>query len=363
MAEEKQETVVVFEVPEGYRAEQRLDVYLTEHLANATRSKVQRGVKAGDVSVNGAVQTKVSTPVTASDRIECRLHRPPPIEARPEAIPLDVVYEDEALLVVDKPAGLVVHPAYGNRTGTLVNALLHHVGGGSLSFEGDDEEGEDEEGGEDEAIGLSTATAAPRFEGDVTVRPGIVHRLDKGTSGLLVVAKTDTAHAALARQFMDRTIRRRYLALVWGMPADAGTVETWLGRDPRDRRKMAVVKEAQGKHAITHFETVEAMRHTALVRFRLETGRTHQIRVHARHLGHPILGDAGYDGNTVRSGPDTGKRRAFFRNLFEAMPRQALHAATLGFAHPVTGEAVHFEAPLPADMQHVLDRLRAVEGA
>ncbi len=354
--EEKQETLVVVEVPEGYRAGQRLDVYLTEHLANATRSKVQRGIKAGDVAVNGAVQTKVSTPVTGGDRIECRLQRPPPIEARPEAIPLDVVYEDDVLLVVNKPAGLVVHPAYGNRTGTLVNALLHHVGGESLSFEEEDEE-------DDEDIGLSTATAAPRFDGDVTVRPGIVHRLDKGTSGLLVVAKTDAAHAALARQFMERTIRRRYLALVWGLPAERGTVETWLGRDPRDRRRMAVVPEGRGKHALTHFERVEAMRDTALVRFRLETGRTHQIRVHARHLGHPILGDPVYDGQAVRSGPDTGTRRAFFRNLFEAMPRQALHAATLGFRHPTTGEAVDFEAPLPADMQHVLDRLRAVEGA
>jgi 23S rRNA pseudouridine1911/1915/1917 synthase len=356
-APDTQETVVTFDVPEGYHAEQRLDVYLAERLANASRSKVQRGIKAGTVTINGAVQTKGSTPVVAGDRIVCRIPKPPPIEARPEPIPLDIVYEDDVLLVVDKPAGMVVHPAYKNRTGTLVNALLHHVGGGTLSFEGDDEESEDE------ALGLSTATAAPRFEGDVTVRPGIVHRLDKDTTGLMVVAKTDAAHAHLAQQFMDRTIHRRYLALVWGNPdPPAGTIETQLGRDSKDRRRMAVVPGDRGKRAVTHFETVEPMQFTALVRFRLETGRTHQIRVHARHLGHPVLGDPTYDGTALRYGPDTKARRAFFRNLFEVMPRQALHAATLGFVHPATGEEVRFEADLPDDMRHVLGRLRQVEG-
>ena len=177
------------------------------------------------------------------------------------------------------------------------------------------------------------------------------------------MAKHDAAHAHLAQQFMDRTIRRRYLALVWGVPEANGTVETDLGRDPRDRRKMAVVGEGKdGKHAITHWTLVEPFQYTSLVRFRLETGRTHQIRVHARHFGHPILGDLTYDGTAIRYGPDAGTRRAFFRNLFKAMPRQALHAATLGFVHPTTGEAMDFEAPIPPDMQHVLDRLRAVEG-
>jgi 23S rRNA pseudouridine1911/1915/1917 synthase len=355
---EPQETVVTFDVPAGYQAEQRLDIYLADKLANASRSKVQRGIKAGTVTVNGEVQTKVSTPVVAGDHIVCRIPKPPPIEARPEPIPLDIVYEDDVLLVVNKPADMVVHPAYKNRTGTLVNALLHHVGGGTLSFEEEEEEPEEED------VGLSTATAAPRFEGDVTVRPGIVHRLDKDTTGLMVVAKTDAAHAHLAQQFMDRTIQRRYLALVWGVPGPPeGTVETRLGRDARDRRRMAVVGEGRGKHAVTHYETVEPMQYTALVRFRLETGRTHQIRVHARHLGHPVLGDPTYDGTNIRYGPDTKARRAFFRNLFDAMPRQALHAATLGFVHPTTGEDVHLEAPLPGDMQHVLDRLRQVEGS
>jgi 23S rRNA pseudouridine1911/1915/1917 synthase len=365
-SEEPQETLVAYDVPSGYQAEQRLDVYLADKLANVSRSKVQRGIKSGLVTINGTVQTKASTPVVAGDHIECRLPKPPPIEARPEPIPLDVVYEDDALLVVNKQADLVVHPAYKNRTGTLVNALLYHVGGGTLSFEEEEEEPEDEDPDPEsgQALGLSTATAAPRFEGDVTVRPGIVHRLDKDTTGLMVVAKTDAAHAHLAQQFMDRTIHRRYLAVVWGVPDPAaGPVETFLGRDTRDRRKMAVVPEERGKHAVTHYETVEAMQYTALVRVRLETGRTHQIRVHARHLGHPVLGDPTYDGQHVRYGPDTNKRRAFFRNLFGVMPRQALHAATLGFVHPVTGEEVRFEASLPDDMQHVLDQLRRVEGS
>jgi 23S rRNA pseudouridine1911/1915/1917 synthase len=351
------ETIVEIEVPAGYRAGERLDVYLADKLPNVTRSKVQKGVKAGLVIVNGEPQRKVSYAVQAGDRLQFRLQRPPPVEAQPESIPLNVVYEDDDLLVVNKSAGMVVHPAYGHRGGTLVNALLHHVGAGPVSFEDVEEEPEDED------VGLATAEAAPRFAGDVTVRPGIVHRLDKDTSGLLVVAKNDAAHAALAAQFMRRTIRRRYLALVWGVPEPpAGTVDTFLGRHPRDRKRMAVVAEERGKHAVTHYELVEPLNHTSLVAFRLETGRTHQIRVHARHIGHPILGDTTYDGDRVRYGPDTGSRRQFFSNLFSRMPRQALHAHTLGFKHPATGQAMDFEAPFPEDMAYVLDRLRSVEG-
>lgn len=355
-----EETILTLEVPPGYREALRIDRYLTRFMPNASRAKVQRGIREGRVSVNGAVVDKPSHAVQAGDVIVCRVLRPPPIEALPEDIPLDVVFEDESLIVLNKPAGLVVHPAYGNRTGTLVNALLHHVGAGPLRFEADEEE---EEGGADEDVGLSTVNAAPAAPGDVAVRPGIVHRLDKDTSGLLVVAKDDEAHRVLARQFFERTIRRRYLALVWGVPdPPAGRIEAPLGRDPRDRKKMAVVSPARGKHAVTHYETVEAHAHTALLAFRLETGRTHQIRVHARHIGHPILGDETYGGHTIRSGPSVGRRRAFFQNLFEAMPRQALHAHTLGFLHPRTGEALDFSAPLPDDMAHVLARLRTVEG-
>jgi 23S rRNA pseudouridine1911/1915/1917 synthase len=355
---DRQETTVHLEVPPGYRAGERLDVYLAEKLAVASRSKVQKSVKEGHVRVNDVVASRVSAPVQAGDRIEVRLMRPPPVKAEPEAIPLDIVYEDEALLVVNKPAGMVVHPAYGHGSGTLVNALLHHVGGSSLAFEDDGDEADDED------VGLSTVAASPRFEGDATIRPGIVHRLDKDTSGLLVVAKNDVVHARLAEQFMRRTIRRNYLAIVWGTPdPPAGSIETFLGRDPRDRKRVAVVAEERGKHALTHYETLEPLAHTSLVRFRLATGRTHQIRVHARQLGHPVLGDATYGGEALRYGPDTSNRRKFFRNLFERMPRQALHAHTLGFSHPTSGEAKDFEAPMPDDMTHVLERLRTIEGA
>ncbi len=351
-------TVVHLEVPDGYRACGRLDVYISEALPNLSRSKAQRLIKDGHVSVDGKAEQKVSTPVQAGRSIEVRLQRPPPVEAMPEDIPLSIVYEDEWLIVVDKPAGMVVHPAYGHRGGTLVNALLFHVGGAPVTI---DEAGEIDD--DDEDVGLSTATAAPRFEGDVTVRPGIVHRLDKDTSGLLVVAKNDMVHAQLAAQFMDRSIRRSYLAILWGVPdPPEGTVESFLGRDHRDRKRIAVVPEQKGKHAVTHYEVVEGFQHLSVVRFRLETGRTHQIRVHAKHIGRPVLGDRTYGGDSLRFGPDTAKRRQFFQNLFSQLPRQALHAQLLGFVHPVTKDELDFEAPIPEDMAAVISRLISVEG-
>lgn len=356
-ADAKVERIERLVVPEGYHEEARLDVYITRFLPNVSRNKVQQGIKAGDVTVDGRPVRKPSQPVQAGEVIEMRVMRPPPMEVTPEPIPLDIVYEDDALLVVNKAAGMVVHPAYGNRTGTLVHALLYHVGGGTFSLEEEDEP-------EDEDVGLSTVNAAPSQPGDLSIRPGIVHRLDKDTSGLLVVAKNDAAHTHLAKQFQARTIQRRYLALVWGVPdPPSGTIDTWLARDLRDRKRMAVVAERKGKHALTHYETAEAFRHTALLRFRLETGRTHQIRVHAEHINHPILGDATYSGTHIRYGPTGGSRKTFFKNLFDGMPRQALHAHTLGFRHPESGEILHFTADLPEDMQYVLDRLREVEGA
>jgi RluA family pseudouridine synthase len=265
------------------------------------------------------------------------------------------VYEDDALLVVNKPAGMVVHPAHGHRNGTLVNALLHHVDGQTVAREDDELDAED--------LGLSMVNALPERPGNPSIRPGIVHRLDKDTSGLLVVAKTDVAHRRLARQFKQHTTHRRYMAIVWGHPEPpSGTIEGAIGRDPHNRKRMAVVPDEKGKEAITHYEVVERHAHTALVRFQLETGRTHQIRVHASDVHHPLLGDPTYGGQSVRYGPQGGKRRRFFEHLFERMPRQALHAAELGFTHPMTNDPVQFTANLPADMQHVLDRLRAVEG-
>lgn len=352
---DKIETVLTLDVPPG-QAPVRLDVYLTDKTANATRTKVQKAIKDGRVEVNGRAVTRVSTPVQPGDAIVCRVMRPPPIEIVPEAIPLDVVHEDDALLVVNKPAGMVVHPAYGHRTGTLVNALLHHVGAGPLRADDIDD-------ADDDDVGLAVGSAGPRYDGDPTVRPGLVHRLDKDTTGLMVVAKTDAAAAHLGKQFAERTIRRRYLALLWGEPdPEAGRIETWLGRSPRDRREIAVRPEGEGKWAATTYETVEPLGTTALVRFRLETGRTHQIRVHAKHIGHPVFGDPTYGGDRIRYGAAEGSRKAFIGNLFKRLgPRQALHAHTLGFTHPTTGEAMDFEAALPDDMAWVVDRLRSVE--
>jgi 23S rRNA pseudouridine1911/1915/1917 synthase len=343
------------DVPPGYSEGERLDRFLTEKIAGASRSKVQAAIKEGRVSVNGEVADKTSIRVAPRDRIRCVVLRPPPVEAVAEDIPLDIVHEDEHLILVDKPAGMVVHPAHGNRTGTLVNALLHHVGAGSLAF---DEDEEDDDGPRVE--GLSLVNAAPQRPGEPTVRPGIVHRIDKDTSGLLVVAKDDVTHAHLARQFAAHTASRLYLAVAWGVPDPAeGTISAHVGRDPRDRKRMSVVREDQGKHAVSHYHTVETFAAgLALLQFRLETGRTHQIRVHAAHIGHPLLADATYGGDAPRAYLRTRGRQQQARNLVALAGRQMLHAATLGFVHPATGARVHFASDLPADMAAVLDKLR-----
>lgn len=358
-AEERTEQIVRLEVPSGYDEGTRLDRYLARFLPNVSRTKVQRGIKEGFVTVNKEVIDKPSYSVQAEDVIICKILRPPPIEARPEAIPLDIIYEDEDLIIVNKAAGMVVHPAYGNRTGTLVNALLYHVGSASIDVESDDDEELD-----DDDVGLSTVDAIPQVEGDPSIRPGIVHRLDKDTSGLLVVAKNDVAHRGLAKQFANRSIQRRYLAILWGTPdPPEGRIETEIGRDPRDRKRMAVVPPATGKVAATRYEVIEPFEYLSVCAFRLETGRTHQIRVHAQHMNHPVLGDETYGGRALRFGPASSNRKAFFKNLFERMDRQALHAETLGFVHPTTGEAVSFQVDPPEDMSFVIERLRTIEGA
>ena len=357
--EERIEMIVTLEVPSGYEEGIRLDRYLARFLPNVSRTKVQRGINEGCVRVNEGVVDKSSYRVQAHDVIICKILRPPPIEARPEAIPLDIVYEDDDLIIVNKEAGMVVHPAYGNRTGTLVNALLHHVGSDSIDVESDEEEEELD----DDDVGLSTVGAIPQAEGDPSIRPGIVHRLDKDTSGLLVVAKNDVAHRALAKQFAERTIRRRYLAILWGVPGSPeGRIETEIGRDPRDRKRMAVVPPGTGKIAATRYELIEPFGYLSVCAFRLETGRTHQIRVHAQHMNHPVLGDETYGGRALRYGPASSNRKAFFKNLLERMNRQALHAETLGFVHPGTGEEVSFQVDPPEDMRYAIERLRTVEG-
>ncbi len=311
--------ILHFDIPGGQK-KIRIDVYLTRQVENATRNKVQEAIRAGRVLVNGKA-VKPSQLLGPGDRVEVTLQRPPRLVAQPENIPIVVVYEDDQLLVVDKPAGMVTHPAYGNYTGTLVNALLYHTR--QLSQ-------------------LNTE-----------LRPGIVHRLDKDTSGLMVVAKNDAAHSFLARQFAKRTIDREYWAIVWGgFKQPNGIIEANLGRSKRDRKKVAVV--AEGKHAATEYRVIKKLGYLALVRLKLRTGRTHQIRVHLAHIGHPVFGDPTYGGRSETWGGLEGKKAQQAANLLKLIRRQALHAKTIGFVHPVTKSEMKFESELPSDMAEVL---------
>lgn len=305
------------------QSKERIDVFLTHQVQNATRSKVRRAIDEGLVLVNGA-RVKPSHPVSPGEVITITLPRPPRPEAKPEDIPLEIAYEDDQLIVVNKPAGMVTHPAYGNYTGTLVNALLHY----------------------------STTLSGVNTE----LRPGIVHRLDKDTSGLMVVAKNDAAHHALARQFSKRTIDREYWAIVWGkFKQKKGLIEASLGRSKKDRKKVTVTEE--GKHAATEYEVLEEFDFLSLVRIRLKTGRTHQIRAHLVHAGHPVFGDPTYGGRSNTWGGLEGKRTQHAANLLKLISRQALHAKTIGFVHPTTREFVKFDSELPEDMKAVLERL------
>ena len=351
------QTQIVLDVPTGYAAGERLDRYVTGFVLNATRAKVQRAIREGQVTVNGRKETKPSYTVSAGDEIVCTVMRPQPIRVDPEPIALDIVHEDDDVIVVNKPPGMVVHPAYGHRSGTLVNALLHHVGAPAIEADSDgdpDDHGEKSDADEEAIDGLSSMGSL-RSGPEGFVRPGIVHRLDKDTSGLLVVAKHDVAHQRIAKQFLEQTIHRRYVALVWGHPPDKGTIDAPIGRSTKDRRIMAVTR--RGKASRTHYVAIRRFAHCAELELRLETGRTHQIRVHLAHIGHRVLGDEAYGGREIRCGPDTRNRRAFFRNLFEDMPRQALHALQLEFVHPGSGELVHFESARPVDYSRAIERL------
>lgn len=320
-------TEYLLEVPEGQHTNIRLDKYITSFVQNATRNKVQKAIKDGMVMVNGRKE-KSSYIMQSGDKIEIILPKPPPQKAKPEKMDLDIVFEDDDLLVVNKPSDMVVHPAFGNWTGTLVNGLLYHTG-----------------------KNLSNADKE-------TLRPGIVHRLDKDTSGLLVVAKNEETHRKLALQFAKKAAERTYWAVVWGNPPENGTIEGNIGRSPRDRKVMTVRPEGVGKKAITHFKKIESFDHLALLEIQLETGRTHQIRVHMQHEGYFVFGDTTYGGDRVRYGPNTGSRKAMYNNLFAALERQALHAKTLGFVHPSTGKFVEFNSKLPNDFQFLLEKLR-----
>jgi 23S rRNA pseudouridine1911/1915/1917 synthase len=316
-------------IPLG-QTKERLDVYLTTHTENATRNKVQEAIKNGEVLVNSKT-AKPSYFILPGDLIEVNLLRPDPPEVKAENIPLEIVFEDEYLLVVNKPAGMVTHPAYKNYSGTLVNALMHHSEKLSQLHSDDDEEYE-------------------------IVRPGIVHRLDKDTSGLLVVAKDETSHQKLAKQFAAKTSEREYNAIVWGkLKQSSGLIDAPLGRSKSDRKKVAVI--ADGKHAVTEYEVIEQYDYLSFVKLHLQTGRTHQIRVHLAHIHHPVFGDETYGGREIVVGGIEGKKKAEVKNLLGMMNRQALHAKKLGFVHPMTKKMMRFESELPEDMKAVLKYL------
>jgi 23S rRNA pseudouridine1911/1915/1917 synthase len=308
----------------------RIDKYLQMHLQGVSRTKIQAATKAECVRVNGKA-AKANYRVKPMDEISILLPEPPhEFELLPEPLDINIVYEDNDVLVIEKQPGLVVHPGVGNWNGTLVNGLLYY------------------------------------FQG-TEAKPLLVHRIDKDTSGLLLVAKNEDAQAFLAKQFFEHSIERKYNALVWGdFAEDYGTIEGNLGRSPQDRKVMCVYpheegvpeEEQKGKHAVTHWKVLERFGYVTLVECVLETGRTHQIRAHMRHIGHPLFSDAAYGGDAIVKGTTFTKYRQFVDNCFAVCPRQALHARVLGFEHPTTRKHMHFESPLPEDMQQCIDRWR-----
>ena len=313
-----------FEVPKG-QAFLRIDKYLMGLIPNATRNKIQNAANSGNIFVNDEI-VKSNYKVKPFDMIKVMLSHPPfENHVLPENIPLNIVYEDEALLLVNKEPGLVVHPGHGNYTGTLVNALAFHF----------------------ENLPMNSSE-----------RPGLVHRIDKDTSGLLVIAKTEAAMTHLAKQFEAKTTEREYMALVWGNVAnDAGTIEGNLARHLKDRMQMAVFDDPEiGKPAITHYKVLKPMYYVSMIQCNLETGRTHQIRAHMKYIGHPLFNDETYGGNKIVKGTTFAKYAQFVENCFKIMPRQALHAKSLGFIHPSTKKYMQFESPLPAEFTQLVEK-------
>ena len=315
-----------FDVPKGQLL-LRIDKFLMNLIPNATRNKIQNAATAGDIYVND-VPVKSNYRVKPLDIVRIMLTHPP-FENRvdPENIPLDIVYEDDTLLLINKPANFVVHPGHGNYTGTLVNALAYHF----------------------DNLPMNSSE-----------RPGLVHRIDKDTTGLLVIAKTEAAMTHLAKQFEAKTSEREYVAMVWGtVKEDEGTIEGNIARHVKDRMQMSVFEDPTiGKHAVTHYKVLERFGYVTLVSCILETGRTHQIRVHMKHIGHPIFNDERYGGNLILKGTTFTKYKQFIDNCFKVLPRQALHAKTLGFIHPTTGEMMRFDTELPQDMQECIEKWR-----
>ena len=315
-----------FEVPKG-QASLRIDKYLMGLIQNATRNKIQIAATEGNIFVNDAM-VKSNYKVKANDVVRVMLTHPPyENHIIPENIPLDVVYEDDTLLLINKLSGMVVHPGHGNYTGTLVHALAYHF----------------------DNLPMNSSE-----------RPGLVHRIDKDTSGLLVIAKTEAAMTHLAKQFEAKTSEREYVALVWGnVVADKGTIEGNLARHLKDRMQMAVFADPEiGKPAVTHYKVLERFGYVTLISCQLETGRTHQIRAHLKHIGHPLFNDERYGGHLILKGTTFTKYKQFIDNCFKALPRQALHAKTLGFVHPTTGELMRFDTELPQDLQDCIEKWR-----
>ena len=315
-------------VADAHQAPLRLDKFLMDRLPNVSRNRVQSGIKEGFIKANDT-SVKPNYKVRPDDIITVSLPEPPrDSEVIPENIPLDIVFEDANLLVVNKAAGMVVHPAYQNWRSTLVNALTYHF------------------------------KNLPEMTGNEG-RPGLVHRIDKDTSGLLVIAKSEIAMMGLAKQFFDHSIERTYIALVWGEPDKEGTIEVNLGRSLKDRRITAPFPDGDfGRRAITHFKTLEELRYVSVIECKLETGRTHQIRAHMKFIGHPLFNDATYGGNQILKGTQFTKYKAFVHNCFKALPRQALHAKSLGFIHPVTKKELLFDSEIPDDIQEVIEKFR-----
>ena len=310
----------------------RIDKFLFMRLQNISRNRIQQAALAGAILVNEK-PVKSSYKVKPGDIVTIVLSYPPrEIELYPDNIPLNIVYEDEYLVVINKPAGMVVHPAYGNYRGTLVNAMIHHM--------------------------YPDLNGRP-IQSD-SIRPGLVHRIDKNTSGLIIVAKNEMVMTHLAKQFFDHTIKRLYKALVWGdVKTDNGTIIGNVGRSLKDRKVMDVFPDGSyGKSAITHYKVLERFNYVTLVECQLETGRTHQIRVHMKHIGHPLFNDETYGGDKILKGTVFTKYRQFVENCFILLPRQALHAYILGFVHPILNKQMVFESPLPQDMNSAIEKWR-----
>jgi 23S rRNA pseudouridine1911/1915/1917 synthase len=304
----------------------RIDKFLFDRLEKTSRTRVQESCDNGFVRVNGTA-VKSSYKIKPLDVITIEMPYPVrELELIPENIPIEILYEDDELIILNKPSNMVVHPGHGNYSGTLVNALIYHF------------------------HHLPVRTDA---------HPGLVHRLDKNTTGVMIIAKTDHALINLSKQFFDRTIERRYVALVWGDVKEDGTVIGNTGRSIRDRKVFTVFPNGEhGKHAVTHYKVLEQLGYVTLVECKLETGRTHQIRVHMKHIGHTLFGDFEYGGDKILKGTTFAKYKQFVQNSLDILPRQALHARSLGFHHPKTGEWMFFEKELPDDMQQVVDRWR-----